>query len=226
MVYRRHAEDAPVEHPEADDLGDDRERLHDEEAADDGEQEIQVEQQAQRGRARPDRERSGVAHDDLGRRRVPPEEADTRSGQRHGDQRQVDGRGRQHVVDRPCRKIQYPMIARTAKQKVDDPAARPSTPSVRLTALEVPTMTTTAKITHPTCPSSIPGTVIRVNDSAVEVWAQCSANSAKSTPNRPGPRFGPLVEPEAALVAHLDPVVEEADQAEGHHGHHGQIPRS
>ena len=50
-----------------------------------------------------------------------------------------------------------------------------------LTALDVPTMTRTAKTTHPTWPRSMPGTVERVNDSAVEVWAQCRASSAKST---------------------------------------------
>ena len=34
-----------------------------------------------------------------------------------------------------CRYCQYPMMARQAKQKVADPAARPSRPSVRFTAL-------------------------------------------------------------------------------------------
>ena len=41
-------------------------------------------------------------------------------------------------------------MARTAKQNVEAPAARPSTPSVMFTAFDVPTMTNTAKTTHPT----------------------------------------------------------------------------
>ena len=44
----------------------------------------------------------------------------------------------------------------TAKQNVPDPAASPSTPSVMFTALDVPTMTRTAKITHTTWPRLIP----------------------------------------------------------------------
>ena len=79
------------------------------------------------------------------------------------------------------RKIQYPMIASTAKQNVEAPAASPSTPSVMLTAFDVPTMTSTAKTTHPTCPRLIPGTLRRVKESAVDVWAQCKASSAKRT---------------------------------------------
>ena len=37
-------------------------------------------------------------------------------------------------------------------------------------------------------------------------------------------RLGPLVQPQAPLVADLDPVVQEADDAERHHGQHGQVP--
>ncbi len=50
-----------------------------------------------------------------------------------------------------------------------------------LTAFDVPTITSTAKTTHPTWPRLMPGTVTRVKDRAVEVCAQCRANSAKST---------------------------------------------
>ena len=48
------------------------------------------------------------------------------------------------------------MTVNAAKLKMDDPAASPSRPSVRLTALLKPTITTTAKITQPTLPRSIP----------------------------------------------------------------------
>ena len=79
-----------------------------------------------------------------------------------------------------CRKIQYPMMDRTAKQNVPAPAARPSTPSVMFTALDEPTITTTAKITHTTSPRSTPMASDRVNESAVDAWAQCTASSAKT----------------------------------------------
>src|ERR1700685_472924 len=80
-----------------------------------------------------------------------------------------------------CRKIQYPMIESTAKQKVPDPAARPSTPSVMFTALDAPTMTTTANTIQPTGPRLTPITSMRVNDNAVEVWAQYTASTAKTS---------------------------------------------
>ena len=48
------------------------------------------------------------------------------------------------------------------------------------TALDEPTMTSTAKTTQPTCPRLMPITSARVNESAVEAWAQCTANSAKT----------------------------------------------
>ena len=41
-------------------------------------------------------------------------------------------------------------------------------------------MTSTAKTTQPTCPRLRPGTSERVKDSAVEVWAQWRASSAKT----------------------------------------------
>src|ERR1700683_459468 len=47
VMDRRHAEDTAVEDAEADDLEDHRERLHDEEAADDQQQQVQVQEQAQ-----------------------------------------------------------------------------------------------------------------------------------------------------------------------------------
>ena len=47
-----------------------------------------------------------------------------------------------------CRYCQYPMMARQAKQNVDDPAARPSRPSVRFTALAAAAMITVAHTTH------------------------------------------------------------------------------
>ncbi len=47
-------------------------------------------------------------------------------------------------------------MARQAKQKVDDPAARPSSPSVRFTALAEAAMTTVAHTTHRPVPMCRP----------------------------------------------------------------------
>ncbi len=43
-------------------------------------------------------------------------------------------------------------------------------------------MTTVAITTHPASPRCSPGDTARVNDSAVEAWAQCTASSEKTTP--------------------------------------------
>src|SRR5271170_5449830 len=73
------------------------------------------------------------------------------------------------------------MMAMTLKQNADDPAASPSSPSVRLTALDVPTRTKVANATQPHCPSCHPGESDRVNERVVAVCAQCTASSATST---------------------------------------------
>ena len=62
-------------------------------------QEIEVQQQAERRQPGTDAQGSRVAHDDLGRRGVPPQEADAGAGEGHRNQGKVDRRGREHVVD-------------------------------------------------------------------------------------------------------------------------------
>ena len=58
----------------------------------------------------------------------------------------------------------------------------------------------------------------------MEVCAQWTASSAKSTAHPTCPaNLARLFKPEAPLVAHFDPVVEEADDAERHHGQYGQV---
>ena len=49
------------------------------------------------------------------------------------------------------------------------------------TALDEPTMTSTAKRTHRYGPRLMPMASARVNESAVDVWAQCTASSAKTS---------------------------------------------
>jgi hypothetical protein len=74
------------------------------------------------------------------------------------------------------------MTAKHAKQKVADPDASPSSPSVRFTALAVPTRITTAHTIHHASPRLTPSGLHRVNDRWVLTPAQCSASSANPTP--------------------------------------------
>ena len=76
------------------------------------------------------------------------------------------------------------MMARTEKQNVDEPAANPSRPSVRFTAFDVPTITSTAKTIQPALPSCQPGSVARVTERVVAVWTQKTASTAKMVPNK------------------------------------------
>src|SRR6202035_311562 len=76
------------------------------------------------------------------------------------------------------------MTARTAKQNVDDPAARPSSPSVRLTAFALATTTNEAKITHTAGPTCHPGRLYLVKEIAVVAPAHFHAASAKPTATR------------------------------------------
>ncbi len=70
-------------------LDDDRQRDEDEEAADEGEQQFGPGQDGEAGDGAADGQRSGVAHEDLGRRGVPPQEADQRRAEDGGEQGQV-----------------------------------------------------------------------------------------------------------------------------------------
>ena len=59
------------------------------------------------------------------------------------------------------------MTVNAAKAKIDEPAARPSRPSVRFTALVMARITSTAISTQPTLPISQPGASQRVNEIVV-----------------------------------------------------------
>ena len=125
------------------------------------------------------------------------------------------------------RKIQYPMIERTKKQNVPDPAARPSTPSVMLTALDAPTMTSTAKTIQPTFPMLIPmadGAGEREGGRGVGPFHGQDGEGQGAQQLRD--RLSPLVQPEAAPVVDLDVIVEKPDEAEGHDRADGEIPRT
>src|SRR3981081_2821467 len=81
-----------------------------------------------------------------------------------------------------CRYCQYPITASTAKEKVADPAASPSRPSERFTALAAAAMMNVAQMTQTTVPSWIPNESYRVNESVVDAWAQYTESRENSRP--------------------------------------------
>ena len=119
------------------------------------------------------------------------------------------------------------MMARQAKQKVDAPAARPSRPSVRFTALAEATMTTVAQTTHKPVPMWNPIESYRVNDSVVVAWAQYTASNENSTP-RPiwAPNLARLLRPRLRRWRTLIQSSAIADQTRADEGQYDQRPRS
>ena len=73
------------------------------------------------------------------------------------------------LVDLGWRKPQKPMTVKAKKPRMAEPAARPSSPSVRFTALTVAKMIRPAHSTQPTLPSSQPGRSARVNRAGVDL---------------------------------------------------------
>src|ERR1700733_9857084 len=72
------------------------------------------------------------------------------------------------------------MIARTPKQNVPEPAARPSRPSVKLTAFELEMMTNSASAIHPPDVKFQPGSEKRVKDRFVDVCTQSIESTANA----------------------------------------------
>ena len=105
-------------------------------------------------------ERAGVAHEDPGRRGVPPQEAD--AGRPRGGRDAAPGRaGRAPRSSRPpTRQVaQSCGTARTRSTRsvpstiADEPVASPSRPSVRFTAFDQAATTRKQKTTKPTVPN-------------------------------------------------------------------------
>ena len=71
-------------------LQDHRERLDHEDAADEEQQQLDLQHDRHRGDRAAQRHRAGVAHEHLGRERVEPEEADRGADQRRADERDVE----------------------------------------------------------------------------------------------------------------------------------------
>ena len=91
VVERTHQEDAlAAGELEVGALQDDRAGDDDEEAADEDEQQLGAAEDREGGEGAAEAERAGVAHEDLGRRGVPPEEADEGADDRGRDDREVE----------------------------------------------------------------------------------------------------------------------------------------
>src|SRR5690606_38643879 len=97
MMDRRHQEDAAAGHLEEADLDDDRQRLHDEEAADDGEHDLMLGGHRDGADQPAHGERAGVAHEDRGGRRIEPEEAE--AGADDGAEHHGEFAGAGHEMD-------------------------------------------------------------------------------------------------------------------------------
>ena len=89
------------------------------------------------------------------------------------------------------------------KAKIAEPAASPSRPSVRFTALMLPRiMQHRPARTTPSAPSSRPGTLNRVNESVVCTGVnQHGQRGEADGHHQQAEDLGPLVEAEVALAA-------------------------
>ena len=93
MVDRRHLEHAFAGELERHHLHDHRHRLQHEQAADDGEHDLVLDRHRHRAEHAAERQRAGVAHEDRGRRRVEPQEAEAGTDHRAAQHRQFAGAG-------------------------------------------------------------------------------------------------------------------------------------
>src|SRR5579864_6002774 len=94
MVERRHSEDPLPRRLERRDLDDDGGGLDDEDAADDYEDELLLDEERDRPERAAERERTDVAHEDVGGIRVVPEESEARADERTAEDRELTGQRR------------------------------------------------------------------------------------------------------------------------------------
>ena len=100
MVDRRHAQHPPAEAAERDHLRDHRQRLDHVETAEDRQEQLRAREERETRHRGTDRHGTGIAHDDLSRGRVPPEEPRAPPEHRGGDGGHVERLRAGHVVDR------------------------------------------------------------------------------------------------------------------------------
>src|ERR1044071_9254399 len=96
MVDRGHLEHALTCELEGSNLDDDGQRFDDEHAADDGEQQLLLDQDSDGAERSAERERSNVSHEDVGGVRVVPKEPETGADQRSAEDGQLTGRLEPH----------------------------------------------------------------------------------------------------------------------------------
>ena len=122
--------------------------FHDEDAADEEENQFLADDDGDVADQAAERERAGVAHEDGGGVAVEPEEAEAGAHHAAGEDGHLVGRLDVGELAAWRPRLCVPTIrARMQKVKLTmamQPAARPSRPSVRLTALLEPVMTTVA----------------------------------------------------------------------------------
>ncbi|MNX87242.1 hypothetical protein D3C86_1191580 [compost metagenome] len=94
---RRHQENAPAGALEPEDLDDDRQRFHHEETTDDDHDDLVLGGDSDRADQAAERQRTRIAHEDGGRRRVEPQEAKARADDRADDNGKLTRAG--HEID-------------------------------------------------------------------------------------------------------------------------------
>ncbi len=216
MVDRGHAEqtlaagDLEPRH-----LEHDRERLGDIETGDDRQQKMGVGGQGEGGQAGADRQRAGVAHEDLGRRGVEPQEARQAADHGDGDDRQVLGVGHGVDVVRQVGLPEDPEADQGVGEEREDPG--PSGEAVEAVG-QVRAVGGTQDHQHgPQSPAD--GAEVdadRADASERDLGADRGEDRHRhgeehGDGEQPG-HLGSLVESEVALARDLQPVVEEADQ--------------
>jgi len=139
MMQGGHLKDALTGEFEAGDLKNHREGFRDKNSADNRQKQFLFAADSQHSQDAPDGKRSGVAHENAGRMAVPPEEAKCRTGQGEADNRQFS---REVVIGNLeiDRRFEITRMPKQVPAITVQPEANPSSPSVRFTALEVPTM--------------------------------------------------------------------------------------
>src|SRR5258705_4239112 len=91
VMDRRHAKHTPARGLERDHLHHDGHRFHHEQSADDPQHDLMLDGDGRRAQDTAKRQRTGVAHEDHGRRRVEPQEAEPCTDQRSQENRQFAG---------------------------------------------------------------------------------------------------------------------------------------
>ena len=113
------------------------------------------------------------------------------------------------VVEVGVAELPEPDDGEGGKAERPAPAASPSSPSVRLTALVVAVIKSNAHTIQPMRPRSHPGLSKRVNDSVVGTFVYWVTKGEPDTDDQQAQHLRPLVEAQVASGHDLDPVVDQ-----------------